>query len=66
MPDIALQLEISFLEHRLEVIEQWPDSPRKVATRAAILHRLEMLPRAHRRQAIQASHNSAAAASGRF
>ena len=43
MPVLARQSEISFLQHRLEVIEFWPDSPRKAATRTAILQRLDML-----------------------
>ena len=47
MRDTALQLEISFLQHRLDVIDSWPDSPRKAATRTAILHRLETLPLSH-------------------
>lgn len=32
--------EIRFLEYRLEVVESWPDSPRKLATIQAILMRL--------------------------
>jgi hypothetical protein len=56
MPDISVQLEMSFLEHRLEVIEMWPDSRRKAATRVAILERLEMLPRGpHAGQASQSA-----------
>ncbi|MDQ2948939.1 MAG: hypothetical protein M3Y27_23850 [Acidobacteriota bacterium] len=40
MSGTALQLEISFLNHRLDVIDLWPDSPRKSATRHAICVRL--------------------------
>lgn len=47
MPDVALQLETSFLVHRLEIIESWPDSQRKAATRIAILQRLERLARGY-------------------
>jgi len=43
MPEVALNYEISFLQHRLEVVELWPDSPRKSATRHAICVRLETL-----------------------
>ncbi len=43
MSGSALQNEISFLNHRWEVIECWPDSPRKVATRRAIGLRMEAL-----------------------
>lgn len=43
MSGSALQNEISFLNHRWEVIEWWPDSPRKVATRHAIRLRMEAL-----------------------
>lgn len=43
MSGTALQLEISFLNHRLDVIDLWPDSPRKSATRHAICVRLEAL-----------------------
>ena len=32
--------EIRFLEYRLEVVQSWPDSARKVATIEAILARL--------------------------
>ena len=46
MSGIALQLEISFLNNRLEVIDLWPDSPRKSATRHAIYLRLQALGRA--------------------
>lgn len=56
MPAQALQLEIAFLEHRLEVIESWPDSPRKAATRTAILHRLEMLPSGNGVVPVQSAH----------
>ena len=66
MPDIALQLEMSFLEHRLEVIELWPDSRRKAATRTAILQRLEMLPRGQGMQTVQPSHSTAAVAPAHF
>ena len=43
MPQVALRLEIAFLQHRLEVISFWPDSARKTATRNAILHRMEAI-----------------------
>ena len=66
MPDVALQLEMSFLEHRLEVIELWPDSPRKTATRTAILHRLEMLPRGYGLQPPATVQSSPAAVAAHF
>jgi hypothetical protein len=37
---MAMQVELSFLNHRLDVIDLWPDSPRKSATRHAIFLRL--------------------------
>lgn len=37
---IWVQAEIQFLQYRLEVVEQWPDSARKQATIAAILSQL--------------------------
>ena len=43
MSGTALQLEISFLKHRLDVIDLWPDSPRKSATRHAICVGLQAL-----------------------
>ena len=66
MPHVAQQSEIRFLEHRLEVIEAWPDSPRKTATRTAILHRLEMLPAAQELRPLRAERSSAAGAAGHF
>lgn len=37
--------EIRFLEYRLEVVSQWPPSPRKSATSEAIARRLTSLAR---------------------
>ena len=39
----AVQIEICFLTHRLEVVELWPDSARKAATKQAISERLRAL-----------------------
>jgi hypothetical protein len=40
-PNIALsESEIKFLEYRLQVVEAWPDSIRKMATIQGILSRL--------------------------
>jgi hypothetical protein len=36
--------EIQFLEYRLEVVSEWPDSDRKRATILAILSQLERHP----------------------
>ena len=43
LAEASLRIEISFLKHRLEVIERWPDSPRKAATKQAICARLGAL-----------------------
>jgi hypothetical protein len=39
----CMQSEIYFLQYRLEVVTSWPESDRKRATIAAILHQLERL-----------------------
>jgi hypothetical protein len=39
----CMQLEIYFLQYRLEVVTSWPESDRKRATIAAILHKLKRL-----------------------
>lgn len=39
----CMQSEIYFLQYRLEVVNSWPESERKQATIAAILHQLERL-----------------------
>jgi len=36
----AVERDIRFLEYRLDVIEHWPESPRKQAAREAISRRL--------------------------
>lgn len=37
--------EIRFLEYRLEIVSQWPPSPRKTATSEAITRRLTAIAR---------------------
>jgi len=37
--------EIRFLEYRLEIVSQWPPSPRKDATSGAIIRRLTAIAR---------------------
>jgi hypothetical protein len=46
LPNIPERSEILFLEYRLEVVRQWPASPRKKATAEAISRRLTALARA--------------------
>ena len=45
LPVTPTQSEISFLEYRLEVINAWPASQRKTATREAITRRLLAIAR---------------------
>jgi len=42
---IAARAEIRFLEYRLEVVRQWPPSPRKNATAEAISRRVTSIAR---------------------
>jgi hypothetical protein len=46
LPPTPARSEILFLEYRLEVVRQWPASPRKKATAEAISRRLTALARA--------------------
>jgi len=46
LPNIPARSEILFLEYRLEVVRQWPASPRKKATAEAISRRLTSIARA--------------------
>jgi hypothetical protein len=39
-----MESEVQFLEYRLEVVSEWPDSDRKRATIRAILSQLERHP----------------------
>jgi len=45
MPDTAAESDVRFLGYRLEVIRQWPASPRKLANAEAISRRLTAIAR---------------------
>jgi hypothetical protein len=45
LPNTPARSEILFLEYRLEVVSQWPPSPRKNATSEAISRRLTAIAR---------------------
>lgn len=45
LPRMPAESEISFLKYRLEVINMWPSSQRKVANREAIVGRLLWIAR---------------------